>query len=233
MERSGFFNSLNLGSDYDRKYDASDFARFFSLFIGDGVFVNPTDKLKVVSKKGLTVTVKKGNAFIDGYWYVLDEDIDITLSVNNTSYEITDLVCCTLNKTNREIRVNKKEEVESLLPVNNGSVHELVLASINVPVGSSAITDANITDRRPDRQYCGFVKGIVEQITEENLFLQFETAFQEWFNNVKGSLSGDVAGKLLQQIEEIKNTMPVIRGGTEPPDNSIGKDGDIYIQYIE
>lgn len=233
MERSGFFNSLKLGSDYDRKYDASDFARFFSLFIGDGVFVNPTDQLKVVSKKGLTVTIKKGNAFIDGYWYVLDEDIDITLNVNNTSYEITDLICCTLNKTNREIRVNKKEKMESLLPVNDGSVHELVLASINVPVGSSAITDANITDRRSDRQYCGFVKGIVEQITEENLFLQFETAFQEWFDNVKGALSGDIAGKLLQQIEEIKNTMPVIRGGTEPPDNSIGKDGDIYIQYIE
>ena len=83
-------------------------------------------------------------------------------------------------------------------------LHELVLASINVPVGSSAITDANITDRRPDRQYCGFVKGIVEQITEENLFLQFETAFQEWFDNVKGALSEILQGSCYNKSKKSK-----------------------------
>lgn len=233
MEQSGFFNAQEQSGSYDRTYDASDFAKYFSLFIGNGVFVNPTNQLKVVAKKGLTITVKKGKAFIDGYWYELDEDIDIVLSPNTTSYEITDVICCTLNKSNREIRLNKKEAVNSILPTNSGSIHELVLASISVGVGVSSITDSSITDRRTDKTYCGFVKGTVEQITEENLFLQFDSAFNEWFDKVKGQLTEDAAGKLQEQITEMKENMTTIRYGTDSPDNSVGKDGDVYIQIVE
>ena len=91
-EKSGFFNALQSGGVYDRIYDASDFASYFSSFIGNGVFVSPVDQLKVVAKSGRTVTVKKGKAFIDGYYYELTEDKDITLSVNNTSQTVTDLI---------------------------------------------------------------------------------------------------------------------------------------------
>lgn len=228
-EQSGFFNALKVGETYDRVYEASDFANYFSKFIGNGVFVNPTNQLKVVAKSGLTVTVRKGNAYIDGYWYKLTEDMDITFNPNATGYNSNCVVCCTLDIANRTISIVKKEGVSSILPVNDGSTHELVLCSIVLGVGVSTITDAVITDRRPDDTYCGFVKGLVGQITTTELFLQFEKAFSEWFDSVKGQLSGDVAGNLQNQI----SAMATIRYGTEPPDNSVGKDGDVYIQIVE
>lgn len=228
-EQSGFFNALESDGVYDRMYDASDFAKYFATFIGNGVFINPTNQLKVVAKSGLTVTLKRGKAFIDGFWYELTEDMDFTLSPNATGYEINDVICCTLNKTNREIRANKKESVSSILPVNNGTVHELVLGSIKLGVGVSTITDAMITDRRPYSNYCGFVEGVVKQIEMDELFKQFETEFSQWFETVKGQLSGDIAGNLQGQI----NNLPKIRSGAENPDNSLGKDGDVYIKIIE
>ncbi len=199
-EQSGFFNAREVGGQYDRVYDSSDFANYFSKFISDGVFINPTNQLKVVAKSGLTITVRKGSAFIEGYWYTLDEDMDMIISPNSTGHEQQIKICCTLSRSERKILVTKEEGVTNLKPVNDGVKHELVLATISLGVGVATITDSVITDRRPDDSYCGFVKGAVEQIETEELFLQFSNAFKVWFDTVKGQLSGDVAGNLQEQI---------------------------------
>ena len=118
-ERSGFFNAQQLSDgSYDRTYNASDFADFFASFIKSGVYADPINQLKVVQKSGLTVTVKAGKAFIDGYYYELDEDTDITFSANTTSYVITDAIALTLDKTERKISLKKKEQMSTDKPVN-------------------------------------------------------------------------------------------------------------------
>lgn len=234
-EKSGFFNAIKSGNSYDRIYDASDFADYFSSFVGNGVFLNPANQLKVVPKSGLVVTVKAGKAFIDGYWYDLEEDMDITLSANSTSNVINDEIVCKLDRSNRVITVGKKEAVSSLLPTNNGTVHELVLAIINVGVGVSSITASDITDTRPDNAYCGYVGALIEQVDFSTLFDQLESQFNDWFNTIKGSLSGDVAGRLQIQINEIARKVdgqPTIRSGTDDPDNEVGVDGDVYIKIL-
>ena len=45
MERSAFFNSIN----GDRRYKAEVFAEYFSSFIGNGVFPNPSTSLQVIA----------------------------------------------------------------------------------------------------------------------------------------------------------------------------------------
>lgn len=236
-ERSGFFNAIETGEGiYDKTYDAEDFAQYFATFIGNGVFINPSNQLKVIPKTGLTVTVKAGKAFIDGYWYELDEDMDITLTANGTSNTINDVIVCTLNKSNRTITIVKKESVSSTLPVNNGTMHELILAVVSVGVGVSSLTASNITDTRPDNTYCGFVHALVETIETKELFLQFETAFNSWFSTIQGILGEDEAANLLALINENKTSienLPVIRSGTAEPDDSVGKDGDIYIKILQ
>lgn len=202
-EKSGFFNALESGGAYDRVYDANDFAEYFALFIGNGVFADPMNQLKVVPKSGLTVTLKKGNAFIDGYWYKLSEDMDFTLSPNGTSYAITDVIAVTLDKTNRVITAKKKERVSSITPVNNGVVHELTVASISLGVGVSSITEGMITDQRPYEDYCGFVTGTVDQIDAGEMFTQLEAQFNEWFSTIQGKLTSDVAGSLQTQIDDL------------------------------
>lgn len=202
-EKSGFFNALESGGAYDRVYDANDFAEYFALFIGNGVFADPMNQLKVVPKSGLTVTLKKGNAFIDGYWYKLSEDMDFTLSPNGTSYAITDVIAVTFDKTNRVITAKKKERVSSITPVNNGVVHELIVASISLGVGVSSITEGMITDQRPYEDYCGFVSGTVDQIDAGEMFTQLEAQFNEWFSTIQGKLTSDVAGSLQTQIDDL------------------------------
>lgn len=228
-ERSGFFNAQQLSDgSYDRTYNASDFADFFASFIKSGVYADPVNQLKVVQKSGLTVTVKAGKAFIDGYYYELDEDKDITFSANATSYLITNAVALTLDKTERKISIKKKEQMSIDKPINTGTIHELILCTIKLSPATSIITDSIIVDRRPDDNYCGFVAGLIEQINFGELFSQMESQFNDWFNDIKGKLSGDVATNLQNQIDEL----PKIRSGTEEPDNSVGKDGDIYIKIV-
>lgn len=219
-ETSGFFNALESGGTYDRVYDANDFAEYFALFIGNGVFADPMNQLKVVPKSGLTVTLKKGNAFIDGYWYKLSEDMDFTLSPNGTSYAITDVIAVTLDKTNRVITAKKKEQVSSIVPVNNGVVHELIVASISLGVGVSSITEGMITDQRPYEDYCGFVTGTVDQIDAGEMFTQLEAQFNEWFNTIQRKLTSDVAGSLQTQIDDLDQKIDDVK--TEVETNIMG-----------
>lgn len=202
-EQSGFFNAqLNSDGTYDREYDARDFAGYFSKFISDGVFLGG---LLVRAKDGLTVTVKQGSAFIEGYWYNLTEDKDITLNPNETAYNINDLIVVVLDRANRTIELQKKESVSSKLPVNDETKHELVLCSISLGVGVGEITNAEITDLRSNKDYCGYVTGVVEQIDVGSMYEQFKTQFEEWFDDIKGELSEDAAGNLQLQINDLKS----------------------------
>ena len=231
-ERYGFFNAVETSSGvYDRTYNAEDFASYFSKFISNGVFVEPTNGLKVSAQSGLKVTVKAGSAYIDGYYYELTEDKTLTVQVNSSSYVQTDSVVIRLNKTNRKISLELKNNSTSVS--NTSTVKELQLATIKKSVGASSISASDITDKRPYNEVCGFVTGVVQQISTSDLFSQFTSMFNEWFNGIKGQLSGDVATSLQNQINEIKtkvDAMPTIRQGTLAPSDSTGKDGDIYIR---
>lgn len=231
---SGFFDAEMIGEgQYDRVYQAGNFADLFSLFFNTGVFAQPTDQLKVYAKGGLSIGVKPGWAFIAGYWFHLAEEHVFKLTPNSTAYTIDDVIVCELNKSTRQIDLKLKEQASQLLPENSGTKTEIVLATIRLGVGVGTITDSVITDRRPYEEYCGFVTGAVKQISVEELLTQQKQQFIEWFNSIKGQLQGDVATNLQSQVNELKQNMPVIRSGTGEPDNGVGKDGDIYIKIIE
>lgn len=210
-EKSGFFNAIKSGLTYDRSYDASDFAAYFSKFIKNGVFVNPANQLKVVAKSGLTVTVKAGSAFINGYWYILDEDKDIVLSPNPSAYAVNSVIACGLDTSSRSITCYAKNAVSSILPDNSENKVELILASISLGVGVSSITNSNIVDRRPYDEYCGYVTGAVQQIDMTDLFLQFDTQFNEWFSRIKDQLTSDQAGNLQNQIDQANSEIDKIQ----------------------
>lgn len=231
-EKYGFFNAVETSSGvYDRTYNAEDFASYFSKFIGDGVFANPTDGLNVLAQSGLKVTVKAGSAYIDGYYYELTEDTTLTIQVNSSSYVQTDSVVVRLDKVNRKMSLELKRNNTSVS--RTSTVKELQLATIKKDVGSSSVSAADITDKRPYNDVCGFVTGVIQQISTSDLFSQFTAIFNEWFDGIKGQLSQDVATSLQRQINDINtklDTIPTFRQGTEEPNDSTGKDGDIYIR---
>ena len=221
-ERSGFYNANKLSDgSYDRIYDASDFAKYFANFIGNGVYGSPADQLKVVPNTGLSVKVKAGKAFIDGYWYELTEDMEITIHANTKPYAIKDVVCCTLDKSERKASIVLKEGVTSDYPMNNNIQHELVLSTLLVQPNATKLNAEDITDKRPDKTYCGFVTGVIDQIDTTELFRQYDDTFKSWFDEMKGQLSTDAAGNLQKQVGLLSNLKTIVKDSIVNAINSI------------
>lgn len=185
----GFFNSVN----GDRKYNADDISNYFVKLISDGVFATPATCMQVVEASGMYVNVSAGWAFLRCKW------------INNTTYESlsvepSDLVLNRIDRvvlrldpsvSSRNITIAVKKGTAAVTPeppeltrVSDG-IYELSLAQIAVNAGASAITQADITDERPDADVCGYVAGLIDQIDASNLFAQFESAFEQWFDVIK------------------------------------------------
>lgn len=224
-EYSGFFNAKELDTGgYDREYDAEQFADYFSRFISNGVFGNPANNLQVVyldnSEKPFNVTIKKGSAFIEGYWYELTEDMEVEIPANTQATQAMHTICCTLDKQERKVYVRLRENVVSDLPERTENVFDLVLSRITVQSNASKLNASDIVDRRANNDYCGFVVGLVSQIDTTDLFNQYDSAFNEWFQKVKDQLTEDAAGNLQNQIDGIKTDVETNKTGIETLDNS-------------
>lgn len=225
-EKSGFFNAREAeDGTYDREYDAEQFAEYFANFISNGVYANPANQLKVVfddsPSKPFVVIVRKGKAYIDGYWYELTEDMEITIPVNTKAYIVKDVIRCTLDKAERKVSIVLEEDVISDHPTNNNNRHDLILSTIIVQPNASKLNAEDITDKRPDKTYCGFVTGVIDQIDTTELFQQYDETFQTWFNEMKGQLSTDAAGNLQTQIGLLSNLKTIVKDSIVNAINSL------------
>lgn len=225
-EKSGFFNAREAeDGTYDREYDAEQFAEYFANFISNGVYANPANQLKVVfddsPSKPFVVIVRKGKAYIDGYWYELTEDMEITIPVNTKAYIVKDVIRCTLDKAERKVSIVLEEGVTSDHPTNNNNRHDLILSTIIVQPNASKLNAEDITDKRPDKAYCGFVTGVIDQIDTTELFQQYDETFKTWFNEMKGQLSTDAAGNLQTQIGLLSNLKTVVKDSIVNAINSL------------
>lgn len=119
---------------------------------------------------------------------------------------------------------------------NTTTAYELAIAEINVTNGIIELNQGLIADKRLDESVCGVMKDGVTSIPTANLQAQWkswfnvETAnnetdwnnwyttnttlfgkqFSDWFVNVKETLSGDVAGNLLNLINANTEIIPQI-----------------------
>ena len=207
-EYSGFFNAETDGNgNYDRSYSAEQFAAYFSAFIGNGVYITPATQLQVFAKgDGVTIGIKPGSAYINGYFYTNDGTIYKTLTLPDGKNSRIDRVVIRLDLQTRTIALDVLEGIASLNPTvknvtRNGSIYELALADIKVDKSVVRLSDEDITDLRNNSELCGYVHGVVDQIDTTEIFKQFQSAFDNWFANVKYTLDGDVAGKLQNQID--------------------------------
>lgn len=224
-EHYSFFDAQGAEGSYDRTYSSADLASYFASFIGNGVYANPANQLKVSPANGkMAVNVAVGKAWINGYFYELSDSAkELAIATGDANNPRIDKVVCSLNLSNRLIELKVIQGAASANPQppthsREDEVFDLVLAEVAVAAGAVELSAEDITDKRPDNTVCGFVTGVVEQIDTTGLFSQYDAEFNSWFEGIQGILDEDTAGNLANQItaiqEQMAETLTVEKGGT-------------------
>ena len=243
-EKSSFFTSLN----GDRKYKSSDFAEYFSTFIGNGVFPNPSTNLLVTSNGDMTINLSPGFAWINGYMYHNTDNLTLTVEHADSALKRIDRVVLKCDFINREIKAYIKKGSFASNPIapsleRGVNAYELSVSDILVENGVISIQQSKITDTRLDENVCGIVTQTVKEIETSELYrklqgyidergqdvkgwmesatAQWEIDFNTWFETLKDILSGDVAGNLARRILELENKV----GSGLTADNILMQDG--------
>lgn len=223
--RSGLFNSVN----GDRKYKAEHFAEYFATFISNGVFPVPSTGFQVVENANMTVAIKDGKAWIKGYYAVNEGSVILSIPNADGVLNRIDRVVLRYDTENRNIDIALKQGTFATNPVapplqRDADAYEIALADIYVGKGVTSIIQANITDLRLDKNLCGIVHGVIDQVDTTTLFNQYQSwiaqqktiyesdledwttaqqaDFQAWFESIQGILDSDVAGNLLLLIQK-------------------------------
>ena len=188
-ERSGFFNALRVNGEYDRKYNANDYADNLAVVIGNGVLRGVDDDLRVTSS-GMVVSVGAGRAWIDGHYYYNDTKLSFAAVSAPAGGSRYDRVMLRLNKDvgTRSIKLRYAQGTAANNPtkpepVREGDIYELVLADVYVGTNATSVT---VTDMRSNASLCGWV---YSTRGNESFFQSLDNSFETWFDEKKDTLA--------------------------------------------
>lgn len=227
---SGFFNSVN----GDRTYNAEQMSSLFDGVINDGIYSSVGGCFMVSSGTDLGVIVQPGRAWFNSTWTLSDASIPLSLDTADSVRDRIDAIILEVNSSDAT-RINSITVVKGVpasspakptLTVSD-EINQHALAYVTVSAAATTITASNIenvvgTDETP------FVTGILETATISTLFADWQEQFDAWFENLIYILSGDVAGKMQTEINDLLENSYAHHTGTTVPSESLGKNGDIY-----
>ena len=197
-ENYSFFNS----KDHDRVYNARHWADYFFPLFKSGVF---NGDLQVVANGGMTVKIKSGYAWIDGYGYHLTDGLVVDLETASGNMNRADSIVIRLDLTNRWIKAFCKTGSYYAgasvppAPEITATIHEIVISHISIAAGVTEITQDMITDTRMDGDICGWVCGAVDQIDFSQIKTQFDTFFANYEEEIRTQY-----GLYMQDIDRLE-----------------------------
>lgn len=254
-ERSGFFPYIP--GDSNSEYNSDWLAKYIAAIISNGVY---DGELGVTADgSAMSVMLHAGRAWINGYHY--RNDGPLTLAIGNADGVLNrkDIVVLRwdVNARNITAKVLKGTPASTATApaiVRTVEQYDLKIAEISIPAGTTAITQALITDTRLDKSVCGIVTGVVQQLDFADYTTQLRESFETWFEKMKGQLSEDAAGHLQLEIDK-KIGEPTSEGssgqalltdgaggrswgtvgnkiytGATEPSSSAGANGDFYFK---
>lgn len=223
MEKSSFFNAqMDASGEYDREYLAEDFASYFSKFISNGVFPNPSTGLQVIAADtpNMTVTLSVGYGYINGYKYENTTPLTFSIGVADGVLNRKDAIFIRYSKLGRAIKAYKiagTPGASAVAPsvVRTEDYYDLCVAIISVNAGITAIPQSLIEDTRLNTSLCGIVTGLVEQVDTTTLYnqiqsdlSQFKTVsqaeFDAWFEDINAKLGTEPATALQEQVDDLE-----------------------------
>lgn len=207
-EYSGFFNAKqNEDGTYDRIYEASDFAQYFSLMVSDGVFKDKKNEyLQVRPKDGaMKVIVNAGWGFIDGYWYHNQSEVVLEVPVNTDFLTTKQAIVLVLDFADRKIKLDVFSNYNGRGKFTLAGKKYIILGYVTLAAGQTNISWKDITDTRYDDLHCGAVSGLATDVDVATMFQNVKDSFDTWFDGIKDQLDTDQAGHLQLQVDDIDN----------------------------
>lgn len=209
----GFFDAVDLGNgNYDRVYSSAEFSHYWALLVGNGVFIQPSTSLNVVATTPVSMRIKvlPGTGWIKGHYLTILDNTDefIEVPVADPSLPRIDSIIMALNNNDRDMKLYVRSGTAAVSPIavtlqRDDDVWELELAQITLAAGAGNITQQAIRDMRTDPDRCGIVTGLIDQFDVSGFFTAARASFEEWFEDVKIELGGDVAGNLYNRIDRL------------------------------
>ena len=174
---SGFFNSKNL----DRTYTAENFCDYLGSIICNGIQDNYGDCFKLTAaSNGLSVTVGRGKAWIDGHYFVNDARYSIDLSdYMDESLPRYVGIAIYLDTTESVRSVSLRlfpgtpAESPQLPSIPQDEDHvRLFLYAVRLNPGATSLTEHDWYDYREDANVCGYCKCILGKCKVTDLMSQ-------------------------------------------------------------
>ena len=177
----GYFNSV----DGDRKYNADQMSEYFDGLVSNGVYESVGGALQVIAGTDMSVNVQTGRGIINCKWINNNAVLPLTITQAHAMLDRYTAVVMKLDITNRLMTITTKDGTAASTPVkptlqNDATGVELCLAWIYVDAGATTITQDKIEDARPSSD-CGWVTGLIEQVDTSTLFLQWQTAYENYY----------------------------------------------------
>lgn len=190
----------------DTDYLAEDLRKWFYTRT-TGVY-SVEGNLAVKGNNNMSVTVDPGIAFMnDGVGGIVAwSDYSVTLEVpiaDNMLDRIDSVVFRWDKKQNNTVidlvPGDLAEHAVPKAPVRDSNCYEIVLAHIDVSMGTGAVTEDKVSDTRMDDKICGLMRDGITSIPTQDLYDQFKT----WVDSLKDVLDESTAGNLLSMINAL------------------------------
>ena len=199
----GFYDSLN----HDRLYNAQQMSAIFDGIINDGVFMSVGNQFHTVAGTGMQIIVKSGRAWFDSTWTLNDAEYPLSIDTADVLLTRIDAVVLEVNSevATRANTIKVVKGTPASTPAkptltNTATIHQHALAYVTVAKNTTAITNSMI-EIVVGKTETPYVTAILQTTDITDLFKKWENDFQVWFETVKGTLDGDVALNLQNQID--------------------------------
>ena len=223
----GFHNSVN----GDRVYNADQMSGIFNGLITDGVYEAVANKLAVQPNSGMVIQIATGRGWFNNRWINNTSPYLITLEASDVTLNRYAAICVR-GDNSTSVRTTEpyvKYGEYATTPVKptmtrTDDVKEYCLAYVYIGAGVTEITAGDIEDTRQDSDICGWVTGLIDQITPDTLYTQFTAQFNEWFSQIQDDLDENTKTMLVAALPTSLTATLTADGWTES--------GDTYTQSV-
>ena len=189
MVEYGFFDAIN----GDRRYNSKNFSDYFEGLIGDGVFAQVGESLRVSPGDGLNISVGTGRAKALNRYIKNTAPLTVAISAADTVNPRTDAIVVGVNLAERigEIKViqgTPNAAADRPAIPSSENLKYFPLAYVKIEANATAVGASDITDMRGTAD-CPWVAGLVEQIDTSAIVAQYQASINEFETEAQESIN--------------------------------------------